>query len=67
VVAIAVLTSSLQGYALNLAGLRRQVDPHWKCGMSFRRLGQGELVMLALDVTARLKAWLPIPLQELQG
>jgi len=32
VVAIAVLASSLQGYALSLAGLRRQVDPHWKQG-----------------------------------
>ncbi len=32
VVAIAVLAGSLQGYALSLAGLRRQVNPHWKRG-----------------------------------
>ena len=38
VVAIAVLASSLQGYALSLAGLRRQMDPHWKRGMSFLRI-----------------------------
>ena len=66
VVAIAVLTSSLQAYALSLAGLRRQVDPHWKRGMSFLRLGLGALQMLASDATARLMAWLPIPLQELE-
>jgi hypothetical protein len=29
VVAIAVLVSSLQGYAVGLDGLRHQVDPHW--------------------------------------
>ena len=66
VVAIAVLTSSLQGYALSLAGLRRQVDPHWKRGMSFLRIGLGALQMVVADATARLMAWLPIPLQELE-
>jgi hypothetical protein len=66
VVAIAVLICSLQGYALSLAGLRRQVDPHWKRGMSFLRLGLRTLQMLASDATARLMAWLPIPLQELE-
>jgi hypothetical protein len=66
VVAIAVLAGSLQGYALSLAGLRRQVDPHWKRGMSFLRLGLRTLQMLASDATARLMAWLPIPLQELE-
>jgi len=66
VVAIAVLAGSLQGYALSLAGLRRQVDPHWKRGMSFLRIGLGALQMLASDATARLMAWLPIPLQELE-
>ena len=66
VVAIAVLAGSLQGYALSLAGLRRQVDPHWKRGMSFLRLGLGALQMLASDATAGLMAWLPIPLQELE-
>jgi hypothetical protein len=66
VVAIAVLAGSLQGYALSLAGLRRQVDPHWKRGMSFLRLGLGALQMLASDATHRLMAWLPIPVQELE-
>jgi hypothetical protein len=66
VVAIAVLAGSLQGYALSLAGLRRQVDPHWKRGMSFLRIGLGALQMLASDTTRRLMAWLPIPLQELE-
>jgi hypothetical protein len=66
VLAIAVLICSLQGYALSLAGLRRQVDPHWKRGMSFLRLGLRTLQMLASDATTRLMAWLPIPLQELE-
>jgi hypothetical protein len=66
VVAIAVLASSLQGYALSLAGLRRQVDPHWKRGMSFLRIGLAALQMAVADAAARLMAWLPIPLQELE-
>ena len=66
VVAIAVLAGSLQGYALSLAGLRRQVDPHWKRGMSFLRIGVAALQMAAADAGARLMAWLPIPLQELE-
>jgi hypothetical protein len=66
VVAIAVLAGSLQGYALSLAGLRRQVDPHWKRGMSFLRLGLGALQMVVADASVRLMAWLPIPLRELE-
>ena len=66
VVAIVLLAGSLQGYALSLAGLRRQVDPHWKRGMSFLRLGLGALQMLASDATSGLMAWLPIPLRELE-
>jgi hypothetical protein len=66
VVAIAVLISSLQGYGRSLAGLRRQVDPHWERGMSFLRIGLGTLQMVASDATSRLMAWLPIPLQELE-
>ena len=65
-VAIAVLTGSLQGYALSLAGLRRQVDPHWKRGMSFLRIGLAALQMVVADATARLMAWMPIPLQDLE-
>jgi hypothetical protein len=66
VVAIAVLAGSLQGYALSLAGLRRQVDPHWKRGMSFLRIGLAALQMVMSDAAARLMAWLPIPIQELE-
>ncbi len=66
VVAIAVLVGSLQGYALSLAGLRRQVDPHWKRGMSFLRIGLAALQIAVADVTARWMAWLPIPHQELE-
>lgn len=66
VVAIAVLAGSLQGYALSLAGLRRQVDPHWKRGMSFLRIGLAALQMNATDAAARLMAWLPIPRQTLE-
>jgi hypothetical protein len=60
------MAGSLQGYALCLAGLRRQVDPHWKRGMSFLRLGLGALQMLASGATSGLMAWLPIPLRELE-
>ena len=66
IVAIAVLAGSLQGYALSLAGLRRQMDPHWKRGMSFLRIGLAALQMAVADVTTRLMDWLPIPIQELE-
>lgn len=66
VVAIAVLAGSLQGYAVSLAGLRRQVDPHWKRGMSFLRIGLAALQMAMSDAAARLMDWLPIPIQELE-
>ena len=66
VVAIAVLAGSLQGYALSLAGLRRQVYPHWKRGMSFLRIGLAALQMAVADAAAKLMDWLPIPLQELE-
>ena len=66
VVAIAVLVGSLQGCALSLAGMRRQVDPHWKRGMSFLRIGLAALQMAVADAAAKLMDWLPIPLQELE-
>ena len=43
VVAIAVLLSSLQGYAISLAGERRRVDPHWKRGLSFLQIGRAHV------------------------
>jgi hypothetical protein len=66
VVEIAVLAGSLQGYALSLAGLRRQVNPHWKRGMSFLRIGLAALQMAVADAAFRLMDWLPIPLQDLE-
>jgi hypothetical protein len=66
VVAIAVLASSLQGYAFSLGGLRRQVDPHWHRGMSFVRIGLASLQQFVANATATALAWLPIPIQELE-
>jgi hypothetical protein len=39
VVAIAVLFATLQGMSVQMAGLRRQVDPHWQRGLSYLRIG----------------------------
>ena len=46
--------------------MRRQVDPHWERGMSFLRIGLAALQMAMSDAAARLMAWLPIPIQELE-
>jgi hypothetical protein len=66
VVAIAVLLSSLQGYAISLAGDRHRVDPHWKRGLSFARIGLLWLQQSAITAGRSLLAWLPIPLQDLE-
>jgi hypothetical protein len=66
VVAIAVLVGSLQGYAISLGGLRRQVDPHWQRGMSFVRIGLASLQQCIANAKARVMAWMPIPLQQLE-
>ena len=66
VVAIAVLLSSLQGYAISLAGERRRVDPHWKRGLSFLRIGLHWLQQSVIQAGRALLAWLPIPLQTLE-
>ncbi len=39
VVAVAILYSTLQGMAVQLAGVRRQVDPHWQRGLSYLKIG----------------------------
>jgi hypothetical protein len=39
VVAVALLFCTQQGLAVQLAGLRRQVDPHWERGISFLKIG----------------------------
>ena len=66
VVAIAVLVGSLQGFAVSLSGLRRQVDPHWKRGMSFLRMGLKWVQRSAVNAGCALLAWIPIPLQQLE-
>ena len=66
VVAIDVLVSSLQGFAVSLSGLRRQLDPHWQRGMSFVRLGLLWIQHSVTNASQRFIAWLPIPLRELE-
>jgi hypothetical protein len=66
VVAIAVLLSSLQGVAVSLSGQRRQVDPHWKRGLSFARIGLHWLQQSVITAGRALLAWMPIPLQALE-
>ena len=66
VVAIAVLVSSLQGYAVSLSGQRPLVDSHWKRGLSFARIGLHWLQQSVITAGRALLAWLPIPLQTLE-
>jgi hypothetical protein len=66
VVAIAVLISSVQGYAVSLSGQRHRVDPHWKRGLSFARIGLHWLQQSVMAAGRALLAWLPIPLQTLE-
>lgn len=39
VAAIAILYSTTQGMAVQIAGLRQQVDPHWRRGISYLKMG----------------------------
>ena len=39
VAAIALLYATTHGMAVQLAGLRRQVDPHWRRGLSYLKIG----------------------------
>jgi hypothetical protein len=39
VAAIALLYSTTQGMAVQIAGLRQQVDPHWRRGLSYLKIG----------------------------
>jgi Transposase DDE domain len=39
IVAISLLFATLNGMAVQCAGLRRQVDPHWKRGLSYLKIG----------------------------
>jgi Transposase DDE domain len=67
VVAIAVLVSSLQGYAVSLSGQRRLVDPHWKRGLSFARIGLHWLQQSVTTAGRTVLAWMPIPLHALES
>lgn len=37
--ALALLFATSQGMAVQLKGLRTQVDPHWKRGISYLKIG----------------------------
>ena len=39
VAAVALLYGTTQGLAVQLEGLRRQVDPHWRRGISYLKIG----------------------------
>ena len=39
VAAIGLLFATTQGMAVQLAGLRQQVDPHWRRGISYLKIG----------------------------
>lgn len=39
VAAIAILYATIQGMAVQVAGLRQQVDPHWRRGISYLKMG----------------------------
>jgi Transposase DDE domain len=39
VAAVALLYATTQGMAVQLAGLRQQVDPHWRRGISYLKIG----------------------------
>ena len=66
VVAIGVLVASLQGSAISLSGLRRQVDTHWQRGMSLTRIGLKWMLQSVSNLRQHLQAWAPIPLRELE-
>ena len=39
IAAIAILSATTQGMAVQVAGLRQQVDPHWRRGISYLKIG----------------------------
>ncbi len=45
VVALALLFATTQGMAVQIQGLRTQVDPHWKGGLSYLKIGLRWLIM----------------------
>lgn len=59
VAAIALLFATTQGMAVQLAGLRQQVDPHWRRGISYLNIGLRWLQGL-LHKGRALLAWVPL-------
>jgi hypothetical protein len=39
VAALAILYATTQGMAVQMAGLRQRVDPHWQRGISYLKIG----------------------------
>jgi hypothetical protein len=39
VAAVALLYGTTQGMAVQIAGFRQQVDPHWRRGLSYLKIG----------------------------
>ena len=39
VVAVAIIYGTVMGTTVQLSGLRRQVDPHWRRGLSYLKIG----------------------------
>jgi hypothetical protein len=65
-VAVAVVISSLQGYAVSRAGERRRVHLHWKRGLSFVRIDLHWLQQSMLSTGLDLLGWLPVRLQAME-
>lgn len=65
VAAIALLFATTQGMAVQLAGLRQQVDPHWRRGISYLNIGLRWLQGL-LHKGRALLAWVPLLPQDPQ-
>jgi len=59
VAAVALLYSTTQGMAVQLEGLREHVDPHWKRGISYLKIG---LRWLKGVINKGRQLLLPVPL-----
>ena len=57
--------SGQSGISLS-GGERRRVDPHWKRGLSFARIGLHWIQQSVITAGRALLAWMPIPLQALE-
>ncbi len=59
VVALAILFATSQGMAVQINGLRTQVDPHWKRGLSYLKIG---LRWIKGVINKGRELFVPIPL-----